>query len=124
MGSWKVRRRALARWQGFSTGWKISGGAHSAGIWPCWCQSPYLDRLRIGDALECICSKPEMHGKGTFFDPRLDDSEQFPVAARNGSGNVRNKPDLITPKLSALHFYQLTIPAPSPPEGSFSRIGA
>jgi hypothetical protein len=65
-----------------------------------------------------------MHGKGTFFDPRLDDSEQFPVAARNGFGNVRNKPDLITPKLSALHFYQLTIPAPSPPEGSFSRIGA
>jgi hypothetical protein len=51
----------------------------------------------------------EMHGKGTFFDPRLDDSEQFPVAARNGFGNVRNKPDLITPKLSALHFYQLTI---------------
>jgi hypothetical protein len=66
----------------------------------------------------------EMHGKGTFFDPRLDDSEQFPVAARNGFGNVRNKPDLITPKLSALHFYQLAIPAPSPPEGSFSRIAA
>jgi hypothetical protein len=24
----------------------------------------------------------EMHGKGTFFDPRLDDAERFPVAAR------------------------------------------
>ncbi|HET9330792.1 MAG TPA: hypothetical protein VFO23_09715, partial [Steroidobacteraceae bacterium] len=26
----------------------------------------------------------EMHGKGTFFDPRLADAEQFPVAARAG----------------------------------------
>src|SRR5262245_33286649 len=25
----------------------------------------------------------ELHGKGTFFDPRLDDAAQFPVAARN-----------------------------------------
>ena len=24
----------------------------------------------------------EMHGKGTFFDPRLDDRAQFPIAAR------------------------------------------
>src|SRR5207244_3863830 len=28
----------------------------------------------------------EMHGKGTFFDPRLDDAAQFPVAARAGFG--------------------------------------
>ncbi|MBI2815980.1 MAG: hypothetical protein HYX72_03475 [Acidobacteria bacterium] len=55
----------------------------------------------------------EMQGKGTFFDPRLNDAAQFPVAARNGFGNVRNSPDLITPKLAALHFYQLAIPAPS-----------
>src|SRR5574341_2232217 len=32
----------------------------------------------------------EMHGKGTFFDPRLTDATQFPVAARAGFGNVRN----------------------------------
>jgi hypothetical protein len=61
----------------------------------------------------------EMHGKGTFFDPRLDDAVQFPVASRAGSGNVRNDPDLITPKLAALQFYQLAIPAPQPPKGSF-----
>lgn len=61
----------------------------------------------------------EMHGKGTFFDPRLNDPSQFPVAARAGFGNVRNTPDLITVKLSALHFYQLALPAPIPPEGSF-----
>ena len=61
----------------------------------------------------------EMHGKGTFYDPRLNDPVQFPVAARAGFGDVRNDPDLITPKLGALHFYQLAIPAPKPPQGSF-----
>lgn len=61
----------------------------------------------------------EMHGKGTFFDPRLDDATTFPIAAKNGFGHVTNTPDLITPKLAALHFYQLAIPAPTPPQGSF-----
>jgi hypothetical protein len=62
----------------------------------------------------------EMQGKGTFYDPRLDNAEQFPVAARNGFGNVRKTPDLITPKLAPLHLYQLMIPAPAPPPGSFN----
>jgi hypothetical protein len=62
----------------------------------------------------------EMHGKGTFFDPRLKDPEQFPVAARAGFDNVRNDPDLISAKLPALHLYQLAIPAPKPPAGSFT----
>jgi len=66
----------------------------------------------------------EMHGKGTFFDPRLNDPVQFPVAARAGFGDVRNSPDLITGKLAALHFYQLAIPAPTPPEGSFDKEAA
>jgi hypothetical protein len=61
----------------------------------------------------------EMHGKGTFFDPRLNDAEKFPIAARAGFGNVRSQPDLITSKLPALHLYQLAIPAPAPPPGSF-----
>jgi hypothetical protein len=66
----------------------------------------------------------EMHGKGTFFDPRLNDATQFPVAARAGFGNVRNDPDLISSKLPALHFYQLAIAAPRPPEGSFDQNAA
>jgi hypothetical protein len=61
----------------------------------------------------------EMHGKGTFFDPRLNDATRFPVAARAGFGNVRNDPDLVTSKLASLHFYQLALPAPPPPAGSF-----
>jgi hypothetical protein len=66
----------------------------------------------------------EMHGKGTFYDPRLDDFAKFPIAAANGFGNVRNSEDLITSKLAALHVYQLAIPAPEPPRGSFDRKAA
>jgi mono/diheme cytochrome c family protein len=66
----------------------------------------------------------EMHGKGTFFDPRLNDATKFPIAAKAGFGNVRNTPDLITGKLAALHFYQLAIPAPRPPAGSFDEQAA
>ena len=43
----------------------------------------------------------EMHGKGTFFDPRLDDAEQFPVAARERlRPRHATRSDLITPKLA------------------------
>jgi mono/diheme cytochrome c family protein len=66
----------------------------------------------------------EMHGQGTFYDPRLNDPAKFPIAAKNGFGNVRAVPDLITSKLAALHFYQLAIPAPAPPEGSFNKEAA
>jgi hypothetical protein len=66
----------------------------------------------------------EMHGKGTFFDPRLNDPVQFPIAAAAGFGNLRNDPDLITSRLAALHFYQLAIPAPKPPKGSFDPVAA
>jgi mono/diheme cytochrome c family protein len=61
----------------------------------------------------------EMHGQGTFIDARLNDARRFPVAARAGFAEVRNDPDLTTGKLAALHFYQLAIPAPTPPPGSF-----
>ena len=66
----------------------------------------------------------EMHGQGTFYDPRLNDPVKFPIAAREGFGNVRSNPDLITAKLPALHFYQLAIPAPAPPRGSFDPAAA
>jgi len=66
----------------------------------------------------------EMHGKGTFFDPRLDNASQFPIAAREGFGHVTNDPDLVTSKLPALHYYQLSIPAPAPPPGSFDEAAA
>lgn len=66
----------------------------------------------------------EMHGQGTFFDPRLDDAAKFPVAARAHFGHVRNTPDLVTPKLGALHVYQLSLAAPTPPKGYFDAAAA
>jgi hypothetical protein len=66
----------------------------------------------------------EMHGNGTFFDPRLNNATQFPVAARAGFGNVRAGDDGVTSRLPALQFYQLSIPAPTPPGGSFDRRAA
>src|SRR5262249_18294479 len=49
---------------------------------------------------------------------------QFPVAARSGFANVRSVPDLITAKLPALQVYQLAMPAPVPPAGSFDPVAA
>lgn len=83
--------------------------------WTGWGSVPYWN---------AFVANLEMHGSGTFFDPRLDDSSQFPIAARAGFGHVRNTPDLITPKLAALQFYQLAIPAPRPAAGSFDPAAA
>lgn len=66
----------------------------------------------------------EMHGKGNFFDPRLDDAAQFPVAARAKMGHTTNATDLVTPKLAALQFYQLALKSPVPPAGSFDAAAA
>ena len=71
-----------------------------------------------------IVANLEMHGKGTFFDPRLDNAAQFPVAAKAGFGHVKNIPDVITSRLASLHFYQLAIPAPVPPKGTFDKDAA
>ena len=66
----------------------------------------------------------EMHGSGTFYDARLSNPEQYPVAAKSGSWNTRGVPDRVTSKLAALHFYQLAIPAPKPADGSFDKEAA
>jgi hypothetical protein len=66
----------------------------------------------------------QMRGKGTFFDPRLKDETKFPVAAKLGEWDIRHSPDLVTAKLPALHFYQLALVAPVPPQGSFDRAAA
>ncbi|WP_087001691.1 c-type cytochrome [Rhizobium sullae] len=66
----------------------------------------------------------EMHGKGVFYDPRLDDAEKYPVAARTKQGHKQDQDDRITGKLPALHFYQLSLPVPKPPEGAFDSAAA
>jgi len=66
----------------------------------------------------------EMHGKGNFFDSRLNDPVKYPVAAAAGFGNVRNDQDLVTEKLPALQAYQLAIPVPTAVPGSFDAADA
>ena len=66
----------------------------------------------------------EMHGKGNFSDPRLNDPVKYPIAVENGFYNVTNNPDLITSKLPALREYQHSIDAPQPPAGSFDMPAA
>ncbi len=66
----------------------------------------------------------QMHGKGVFYDSRLENAAQFPVAARAGWGHKRDTVDLITSKLAGLHFYQLAMPTPKVAEGSFDKNAA
>ena len=69
----------------------------------------------------------EMHGKGRFWDPRLNNAAQFPIAAANGFGDLPHispDDDLITSKLQSLQFYQLSLPSPQPPAGSFDPAAA
>jgi mono/diheme cytochrome c family protein len=69
----------------------------------------------------------EMGGKGTFFDPRLDDTNRWPIAAtaRFGHTSVANpEDDQVTPKLPALHYYQLSLPAPKPAPGADFNVAA
>lgn len=53
----------------------------------------------------------QMGGHGSFSDSRL-------------GLNIVQTPDLVTPKLSALLEYQLSLRAPAPPSGSFARAAA
>jgi mono/diheme cytochrome c family protein len=53
----------------------------------------------------------QMGGRGSFSDPRIGLS-------------IRQRPDLVTPKLAALLDYQLSLRSPRPPRGSFNRKAA
>jgi hypothetical protein len=69
----------------------------------------------------------EMHGKGRFWDPRLNNAAQFPIAAALGFGDLPHispDDDLITSKLQSLQFYQLALASPQPPAGSFDPAAA
>jgi hypothetical protein len=85
--------------------------------WTGWGSVPYWN---------AYVANLQMHGKGNFFDPRLDNAAQFPIAAANGFGHIQTPEDedLITSKLPALHAYQISLLAPLPPEGSFDPAAA
>jgi hypothetical protein len=66
----------------------------------------------------------ELSGQGNFYDPRLMNAEQYPVAAKMGFGNKRSTDDHVTDKLAALQFYQLAMPAPKPLKGTYDEAAA
>lgn len=66
----------------------------------------------------------QMHGKGNFNDERFNNPAKYPAAVRGGFYKVRNDPDLVTSKLAALHYYQLSLQAPKAPAGSFNAAAA
>ncbi len=53
----------------------------------------------------------QMHGHGNFADPRL-------------GIDIRQTPDMVSPKLASLRAYQHSLAAPSPPAGSFDAAAA
>jgi hypothetical protein len=53
----------------------------------------------------------QMGGRGNFRDPRIN---LF----------IRQTPDLVTPKLKALFEYQVSLPAPAPPDNTFNGVAA
>ena len=62
--------------------------------------------------------------KATSTTRGSNDPVKYPVATRAGKFRVRHKPDLVTPKLGPLHYYQLALPAPKPPPASFNHAAA
>ncbi len=66
----------------------------------------------------------ELNGQGNFYDARLNDAKKYPVAAKAKFGNKRSDPDLVTDKLAALQFYQLSIPAPKSPDSMYNKNAA
>jgi hypothetical protein len=66
----------------------------------------------------------QLMGQGVFYDPRLMNPEQYPVGAKARLGNKRTPDDKVTDKLAALHFYQIAMPAPKAPKGSFNEDAA
>jgi cytochrome c5 len=85
--------------------------------WTGWGSVPYWNAYVAGT---------EMHGQGAFYDTRLANKAQFAVSAKSGAYNMnhRGEADRITAKLPALHYYQLSIPAPKAPAGSFNTAAA
>ena len=86
--------------------------------WTGWGSVPYWN---------AFVANLEMHGTGRFFDSRLNNASQFPIAAHFGFGDLTHidpDSDRITPKLAALQFYQLALASPQPPPGSFDKDAA
>jgi hypothetical protein len=66
----------------------------------------------------------ELQGQGNFFDERFNNAKKYPIAAKAHFGNKRSNPDMVTSKLAALQFYQLSLAAPTPPDSIYNKEAA
>jgi hypothetical protein len=72
----------------------------------------------------------QMHGNGNFNDSRFEfidpktGKPKYPAALRGSFNKLRHAPDEVTSKLAPLHYYQLSLRAPTPPAGSFDPAAA
>jgi hypothetical protein len=72
----------------------------------------------------------QMHGNGNFNDSRFEfidpktGEPKYPAALRGSFNKLRHAPDEVTSKLAPLHYYQLSLKAPTPPPGSFDPAAA
>jgi hypothetical protein len=66
----------------------------------------------------------ELNGRGNFVDARLDNAQQYPVAAKARLGHKQVGPDMVATHLGTLHFYQLALPVPKAKAGSFDATAA
>ncbi len=84
--------------------------------WTGWGSVPYWN---------AFVANIEMRGKGVFHDSRLND-KKFPISSAHPEtfGEKKDETDLITPKLAALHMYQLSLTPPVPPKGTFDPAAA
>jgi hypothetical protein len=72
----------------------------------------------------------QLHGNGNFNDSRFEfidpntGEPKYPAALRGSFNKLRHEPDEVTSKLAPLHYYQLSLKAPTPPPGSFDPAAA
>ena len=111
--------------KGFQPGWKdLCRNADPARVRSCRREPAHLDRLGIGHLLErvrrqprdarqghLLRSAPECGGRGW--------NSAISHCGQSAAGNVRNDARLDHAQAGSLHLYQLAIPAPTPPRGSF-----
>ena len=100
---------------------KASRNVNSAGVRPSRRGPRDLDRFRVGHLLGRLRRRNPNAWLGNRFHARFNNKDQYPISAKSGSWNTRHKPDRVTAKLAAVHFYQLSIPAPKAPSGHMTR---
>lgn len=66
----------------------------------------------------------DMGGLGSFSDPRLNDSEKFPLAVERGTFNITESNDLVDSKLEPLKEYQLSLLAPQSDSNNYNETMA